>query len=426
MKPIIEVNHLSKKYRYGESKPYYTLRDTLAGIVKAPLQLFNKNQKQDILKKNEFWALKDVSFSLNQGEVLGIIGPNGSGKSTLLKVLSQITLPTKGEAILRGRVGSLLEVGTGFQQELTGRENIYLNGAILGMRRREINKKFEEIVDFSGVEKFIDTPVKHYSSGMYMRLAFAVAAHLDSEILIVDEVLAVGDSEFQKKCLGKMENISKNEGRTVLFVSHNMGAVTTLCSKAIVLESGRTVFDGKTSDSVAYYLNKGAASQKSIYHPKGKKKVGDEYTSLLSGSVRNLKGVAISEVNINESFKISMEFAILKKTKRKFLPQINFFTSGTLVFAEYYQYSLELPPGKYHVEFILPSNFFNDLTYSIALGMTTTEMNSIVHFYETDALSFNVKDSIENTPGPRQAGYTGEVSGIIRPQFEWTIKKMNK
>lgn len=426
MKPIIEVNHLSKKYRYGESKPYYTLRDTLTGIVKAPLQLFNRNQKQKTLRKNEFWALKDISFNLNRGDVLGIIGPNGSGKSTLLKVLSQITPPTKGEAILRGRVGSLLEVGTGFQQELTGRENIYLNGAILGMKRSEINRKFEEIVNFSGVEKFLDTPVKHYSSGMYMRLAFAVAAHLDSEILIVDEVLAVGDSDFQKKCLGKMENISKNEGRTVLFVSHNMGAVTSLCSKAIVLESGRIVFNGKTSDSVAYYLNKGTGSQKSIYHPKGKKKIGDEYASLLSGSVRNLRDITISEVDINESFKVCMEFEILKKTKRRFLPQVNLFTSGTQIFAEYYQSSLVLIPGKYRVEFIFPGNFFNDLTYSIALGMTTTEMNSIVHFYETDALSFSVKDPIESTPGPRQAGYTGEVSGLIRPQFEWTIKKINK
>lgn len=426
MKPIIEVNHLSKKYRYGESKPYYTLRDTLAGFVKNPFQILNRDRKQNALDKGEFWALKDVSFSVGQGEVVGVIGPNGSGKSTLLKILSQITPPTSGEAILRGRVGSLLEVGTGFQQELTGRENIYLNGAILGMKRREINRKFEEIVNFSGVEKFLDTPVKHYSSGMYMRLAFAVAAHLDSEILIVDEVLAVGDSEFQKKCLGKMENISKNEGRTVLFVSHNMSAITSLCSQAIVLESGQVVFNGKTTDSVLYYLTKGSASQYFIDYSNGDKQIGDEYATLLSGAIRNLDGKPISEVSINESFKICMEFEILKKTKRKFLPQVDFFTSGTHVFAEYYQSSLELAPGRYHVEFNIPANFFNDLTYFVALGLTTTDMDSMVHFYETDALSFNVKDPIEDTPGPRQAGYIGEVSGVIRPQFEWTIKKMNK
>src|SRR5512135_3005375 len=216
MKPIIEVSNLSKKYRYGESQPYYTLRDTLAGIFKIPGQILNKNEQ---LTKDEFWALKDISFKVDEGEVLGIIGPNGSGKSTLLKILSQITPPTTGKAILRGRVGSLLEVGTGFHQELTGRENIFLNGAILGMTRAEIKKKFDEIVDFSGIEKFLDTPVKHYSSGMYIRLAFSVAAHLEPEILIVDEVLAVGDMRFQSKCLGKMGDVSRS-GRTVLFVSH--------------------------------------------------------------------------------------------------------------------------------------------------------------------------------------------------------------
>lgn len=253
MKSIIEVNHVSKKYKYGEFQPYYTLRDTLAAIVRTPLQIFSQNKRPSVLRKGEFWALKDISFKLNQGDVLGIIGPNGSGKSTLLKVLSQITPPTRGEAVLRGRVGSLLEVGTGFQQELTGRENIYLNGAILGMKRREINKKFDEIVNFAGVEKFLDTPVKHYSSGMYMRLAFAVAAHLDSEILIVDEVLAVGDAEFQKKSLGKMGEITRNEGRTILFVSHNMTAIKNLCNKAILLQKGQKVFEGSVGSAIDKY-----------------------------------------------------------------------------------------------------------------------------------------------------------------------------
>lgn len=244
MKPIIEVKGLSKKYRLGENQPYYTLRDSLAGIFKNPVAAV-KSQ----LQKDEFWALKDVNFTVNQGEVVGIIGRNGAGKSTLLKILSQITPPTEGEVILRGRVGSLLEVGTGFSPELTGRENIFLNGAILGMKRSEVKKKFDEIVAFSEVEKFLDTPLKRYSSGMYMRLAFAVAAHLEPEILIVDEVLAVGDAEFQKKCLGKMGEVA-DEGRTVLFVSHNMGAVQQLCSSAIVLDDGSSN-NGKESISSA-------------------------------------------------------------------------------------------------------------------------------------------------------------------------------
>lgn len=265
MKPIIEVNNLSKKYRYGESQPYYTLRDTLSGLFYAPKQLFRRKQKKGLLRNDEFWALKDISFSLKQGDVLGIIGANGSGKSTLLKILSRITYPTTGEVSLRGRVGSLLEVGTGFQQELTGRENIYLNGAILGMRRSEINKKFDEIVNFSGVEKFLETPVKHYSSGMYMRLAFAVAAHLDSEILIVDEVLAVGDAAFQKKCLGKMGEITKNEGRTILFVSHNMSAIKSLCNKGILLKDGEKSLEGEIDTIIDRYTK--TASVKKLFTP---------------------------------------------------------------------------------------------------------------------------------------------------------------
>lgn len=261
MKPIIEVNHLSKKYKYGESKPYYTLRESLSDFGKHP---FGLDKKDEGLEKGEFWALKDISFKVDRGEAVGIIGPNGAGKSTLLKILSQITPPTSGEAILRGRVGSLLEVGTGFHQELTGRENIYLNGAILGMTRREINKKFDEIVDFSGVEKFLDTPVKHYSSGMYMRLAFSVAAHLESEILIVDEVLAVGDTEFQKKCLGKMNDVAKNEGRTVIFVSHNMEAIRQLCTSCIFLKYGKIGKIGGTYRVVQHYLDLMGEKDKSI------------------------------------------------------------------------------------------------------------------------------------------------------------------
>jgi len=253
MKPIIEVKNLSKKYRYGQDlQPYYTLRDKLTGILKKPKRLVVHTY--DKSPKGEFWALKDISFKVNEGEILGIIGPNGAGKSTLLKVLSQITPPTSGKAILRGRVGSLLEVGTGFHQELTGRENIYLNGAILGMSRREINKKFDEIVEFAGVEKFLDTPVKRYSSGMMVRLGFAIAAHLEPEILIIDEVLAVGDAEFQEKCLGKMDDVAKS-GRTILFVSHTMAQIKKLCKHAIYLKKGLLHDSGTPDEMVEKYLS---------------------------------------------------------------------------------------------------------------------------------------------------------------------------
>ena len=251
---MIEINNLSKKYEYGETQLYYTFRDILMDVIKKPTKFFERNKGVVGLKKNEFWALKDISFKVGKGETVGIIGPNGAGKSTLLKILSRITPPTKGEAILGGRVGSLLEVGTGFQQELSGRENVYLNGAILGMKRREIDKKFNEIVDFSEMHKFLDTPVKHYSSGMYMRLAFSVAAHLDSEIMIVDEVLAVGDAEFQKKCLGKIKEITKDGTRTVLFVSHNMSAVSALCKRSIFLNKGIVEYDGTSKIAINKYL----------------------------------------------------------------------------------------------------------------------------------------------------------------------------
>jgi lipopolysaccharide transport system ATP-binding protein len=262
MESMIEINNLSKKYKYGETQLYYTFRDILMDLIKKPLKLFNKKSETINLEKNEFWALKDISFKVKKGEAVGIIGPNGAGKSTLLKILSRITPPTKGEAILGGRVGSLLEVGTGFQQELTGRENIYLNGAILGMKRREIDDKFDEIVNFSEMYKFLDTPVKHYSSGMYMRLAFSVAAHLDSEIMIVDEVLAVGDAEFQKKCLRKIKEITKDGTRTVLFVSHNMSAVSALCKRSIYLNKGVVEYDGYTKVAVNKYMRHSNYSQK--------------------------------------------------------------------------------------------------------------------------------------------------------------------
>ena len=264
---IISVENLGKKYRISHQQQggmrYVALRDVIAQKMKTPFQFLRKITRPQTTdhglavsspRTEDFWALKDVSFSVREGEVIGIIGRNGAGKSTLLKILSRITEPTEGRVRIRGRVASLLEVGTGFHPELTGRENIFLNGAILGMHRAEIKRKFDEIVAFAEVEKFLDTPVKRYSSGMYVRLAFAVAAHLEPEILIVDEVLAVGDAEFQKKCLGKMQSVSKQEGRTVLFVSHNMAAISNLCNNCFLLAGGRLVMQGYSRSVIQRYL----------------------------------------------------------------------------------------------------------------------------------------------------------------------------
>lgn len=272
---IIKAEHVGKSYFIGHQRQqgYTALRDVIAqktkGFAKGIKNTFSGKQLIDGQDIEEFWALKDVSFEIKQGDAVGIIGRNGAGKSTLLKVLSRITEPTTGRITLNGRVASLLEVGTGFHPELSGRENIYLNGAILGMSRAEIKNKFDEIVDFSGVEKFLDTPVKRYSSGMYVRLAFSVAAHLEPEILVIDEVLAVGDAAFQKKCLGKMDEVSKKEGRTVLFVSHQMGTISQLCSKSILLVNGRIIKYEDTPQVVDYYMQHGANQIEKIEREEG-------------------------------------------------------------------------------------------------------------------------------------------------------------
>lgn len=261
MSSVIELQNISKVYQIGEFSTGTLSQDIerwwlrMRGKEDKFLMIGEENDRTVKGEGNMVWSLKDINFEIKEGDAVGIIGRNGAGKSTLLKILSRVTTPTTGSIKLKGRIASLLEVGTGFHPELTGRENVFLNGAILGMRKKEIKQKFDEIVDFSGVERYIDTPVKRYSSGMYVRLAFAVAAHLESEILIIDEVLAVGDTEFQKKCLGKMGDVSQKEGRTVLYVSHQMGTIIQLCSRAILLDKGRISLDGKSSDVVEYYYN---------------------------------------------------------------------------------------------------------------------------------------------------------------------------
>lgn len=290
----IQVENVSKLYHIGKRRTYKTARESLMNTLSAPARLARKlaGRVEQETDETALWALKDVSFEVKRGEVIGIIGRNGAGKSTLLKVLSRITEPTSGRIVLNGRVGSLLEVGTGFHPELTGRENIFLNGAILGMRRAEIARKFDEIVSFSEVDKFIDTPVKHYSSGMYMRLAFAVAANLEPEILVVDEVLAVGDAEFQKKCLGKMQEVSHG-GRTVLFVSHNMAAIQKLCSQVVVMEKGRVAFHGATLPGVQKYSDRQGLQGRSIID------YAKEY----------VEGITLTTVTANDSTNDTLELA---------------------------------------------------------------------------------------------------------------------
>jgi lipopolysaccharide transport system ATP-binding protein len=305
----INVQHLGKQYRLGgKQASYSTFRETLVNAANVPLQWLKGERKKEL---NTFWALDDVSFEVNQGDAIGIIGRNGAGKSTLLKILSRITSPTRGRVDIYGRVGTLLEVGTGFHPELTGRENIYLNGAILGMSRVEIQRKFDEIVAFSEIERFLDTPVKHYSSGMYVRLAFAVAAHLEPEILVVDEVLAVGDAAFQKKCLGKMGDVA-HEGRTVLFVSHNMGAVRSLCNKGIVLEEGKINEVGEINYCVDRYLDHNFISYGGEYQVEI-----DTSTEICFYRIRvqNNKREVTSIIEYNDGFQVEIDYVVTETIK---------------------------------------------------------------------------------------------------------------
>jgi len=312
-KPIIEIKNLGKKYNITHQRGgYVALRDVLMNVLKSPFSFLKTKAKQvaGMETKEEFWALKDINFEVQKGEIVGIIGSNGAGKSTLLKILTQITPPTTGEIKIHGRVGSLLEVGTGFHPELTGRENVFLNGAILGMTRAEMAKKFDAIVEFAGIEKFLDTPVKYYSSGMYVRLAFSVAAHLDPDILIIDEVLAVGDAEFQKKCMGKMEEVTKKQGRTILFVSHNMGAIRQLCSRCILLQNGKIVKFGATEDIVSYYLygqNKTGEETSSQFISDKKNNFPVQVTKIW---IENENGVEILESEIKKDLILNIEYRI--------------------------------------------------------------------------------------------------------------------
>ncbi|MDO3643050.1 ABC transporter ATP-binding protein [Mucilaginibacter sp. L3T2-6] len=309
MAKVIRAENLSKAYQLGEIGTGTLSRDLerfwakLRGKEDPFLKIGETNDRSVKGTSDVVWSLRDINFEIEQGDAVGIIGRNGAGKSTLLKILGRVTAPTAGSVKLKGRVASLLEVGTGFHPDLTGRENIYLNGAILGMRKAEIRRKFDEIVDFSGVERYVDTPVKRYSSGMYVRLAFAVAAHLESEIMIVDEVLAVGDAEFQKKCLGKMGDVSRGEGRTVLFVSHNMGAINNLCKRAIVLDKGSVYFEGHVNESIKAYFSTNAQENSGRYY--NSNLITDGFSSII---LKNNESEEANEFEISDDINISAKF----------------------------------------------------------------------------------------------------------------------
>jgi len=415
MKPIITVDHLSKRYRIGALRGHKSLREAIAESVRTPLNRF-RNGKDNA--DETIWALKDVSFDVAVGEVVGIIGRNGAGKSTLLKILSRITKPTKGHVTLQGRVGSLLEVGTGFHSELTGRENIFLNGAILGMSKREIEAKFDEIVAFAETEQFLDTPVKRYSSGMTVRLAFAVAAHLEPEILIIDEVLAVGDIAFQKKCLGKMNEVAKH-GRTVLFVSHDLSAINALCERAILLHEGALVMSGPTREVSAHYLdtaNKLYSPVTWIDFPQGK---SDEI-QLRRAGVRQGE-LNTSAIDCREPFTILFEYE-----NRKVLPDSRFFivirnARGDVVFttSDYDVITEEASSrraGKFQSEVIVPGGLLKAGSYFGTIGADIK--NERIIFVENDVLDFEVFESADDTLAERHKRV-----GLVAPLLRWHISE---
>jgi len=408
MKEIVRVENLSKEYIIGAREAAYdTLRESIVQTMRAPLsRLRGRNGKGN---SETIWALKNVSFKVDPGEVVGIIGRNGAGKSTLLKVLSRITEPTTGRAELYGRVASLLEVGTGFHPELTGRENMYLNGAILGMKKTEIDRKFDQIVAFSELEKFLDTPVKRYSSGMYMRLAFAVASHLEPEILIVDEVLAVGDAQFQKKCLGRMSTVA-SEGRTVLFVSHNMTAVKSLCGRAIWLDDGKIVEAGDTERVVLNYLQKGVRATLEQTWDDPATAPGNEKIRIHSARVRRLAPREDQEITVESPLQLDFEFWKHQPDAYLGLTMHLYTLDGTYVFAVGSGISRR-PQGLQRIAAKIPANLLNDGIYTVTIQVVQDDSSTV--YIHPQILVFEVLDSA------RDGNWFGKWPGVIRPKLEW-------
>jgi lipopolysaccharide transport system ATP-binding protein len=415
----IKVDEISKRYRIGKAVKQKNGGHKVIDVLGSPFRYLASTLKQPD-QDEILWALKNISFNVDQGEVIGILGRNGAGKSTLLKILSRITDPTSGTATIRGRVGSLLEVGTGFHPELTGRENIYLNGAILGMRRAEIYRKFDEIVAFAEVEKFIDTPVKRYSSGMYVRLAFAVAAHLETEVLLVDEVLAVGDSAFQKKCLGKMGEVAK-EGRTVLFVSHNMVAVQNLCNRAFWLKDGEIVSEGATSDMVSKYLSTTFNSVTERVWNDISSAPGNEKVRIHRICIRPESGSPGDMITRETPLLVEVEFWNLLPgacfhIKLHFVneQQIIAFTSGSDE-VDPMGSSRSMPTGLYKSVCRVPNYLLNEGIHSLVLRVLQNMRHT--EYRQEDALTFNVLDT-----STRSYTWYGKELGAVRPNLEWATE----
>lgn len=415
MRPIIKVDNLSKRYVLGgPAAPYSTVRETIVDLARLPARLFKKNGDKPIL-----WALKDLSFEIEQGDIVGIIGRNGAGKSTLLKILCRITEPTTGRIDLYGRVASLLEVGTGFHPELSGRENIFLNGSILGMTREEIKSKFDEIVAFAEVDRFIDTPVKRYSSGMYVRLAFAVAAHLEPEILVVDEVLAVGDYAFQQKCLNKMQDVS-TQGRTVLFVSHNMGAINRLCQNCILLDHGKLLEIGPTSTVVQKYMTSGLAERPEYVQPSNSEKAVNLTRIALVAPDNSVR----TDVAYNESFRFALDYEVNKSVTGTSIGLALFSIDGTCAFATgdfdaHPELLGEREPGKYHTEVSIPGEWLNIGRYSVDVYIANA--SSGVVYDSVEAINFNIVDT--GTPGSRNGV---QRRGVLQPLLDWKTSTVSR
>jgi len=417
---VISVENLSKTYQLGVIGTGTFFGDLNRWWAKKLGKPDPYAKIGDVDHSNRFGetiqALDNVSFKLKQGEALGIIGRNGAGKSTLLKIMSRVTAPTSGAVKVKGRIASLLEVGTGFHPELTGRENIYLNGAILGMSHAEVNRKLDEIVDFSGVEKFIDTPVKRYSSGMYVRLAFAVAAHLEPEILVVDEVLAVGDAEFQKKCLGKMSDVA-HAGRTVLFVSHNMPAINRLCSRAILLEKGKLSADGSAAQITAKYLS-GSAEESGSRQWNVNDAPGTEDVRLLGLSLLDKEGSAKSVFDVGEDLFLHIRY-LVEKPDIAFRCSTMFHTQGVVAFTSIEPYENIRPQkGKYSSILKVNANLLAESEYSVSVSAFSSSGEKNRFFRVKNAINFQVYDSMKNRSA--RGDYAQNLAGVMRPVLSWS------
>ena len=415
--PVISVRNISKRYHLGDGLAQDTLRDHIVDALGSVKKVFARNGEKK-QKGEVFWALKDVSFDVQPGEVIGVVGRNGAGKSTLLKLLSQISEPSSGEIAIRGRLASLLEVGTGFHPELTGRENIFLNGAILGMRKSEITKKFDEIVAFAEVEKFLDTPVKRYSSGMYVRLAFAVAAHLEPDILVVDEVLAVGDMQFQKKCLGKMQEVANNQGRTVLFVTHNMGTIVQLCTRCILLQKGQLTEQGRPTEVVKAYLGQQLSGCPEWNRPDDLKEISAFVFRRVSLS--NKQGHKSALFDGNEPITITLDYDIATPMGACQIAVLVLNAEGVVVFASCDgdpQYCAAQPreAGKFKTTVTIPGHMLPPGMYNISAHCHFPKRS---WFDRADmAVAFEV------TPSGSLVALEGR-RGFVAPLLDWTTKKV--